>query len=103
MFKCLWQVSPAEPEVTVKNGRDDDVSVRSADLDKGRSSDEEERGQWSNPAEFILSCLGYAVGLGNVWRFPYLVYTNGGGNETLSIGCCDDHHRVLLGAIKVLR
>ncbi|GFS05133.1 transporter [Elysia marginata] len=36
------------------------------------------RGQWENKAEFVLSCMGMSVGLGNVWRFPYLAYKNGG-------------------------
>ncbi|CRK99499.1 CLUMA_CG012818, isoform A [Clunio marinus] len=37
------------------------------------------RGNWGNQIEFILSCLNYAVGLGNVWRFPHLAFRNGGG------------------------
>ncbi|CAG5136544.1 unnamed protein product, partial [Candidula unifasciata] len=42
------------------------------------SSDEVERGTWGHKAEFILSCIGLSVGLGNVWRFPYLAFKNGG-------------------------
>lgn len=37
------------------------------------------RGKWANNTEFILAMAGEIIGLGNVWRFPYLCFKNGGG------------------------
>lgn len=43
----------------------------------------DKRGQWANKREFILTVVGEIVGLGNVWRFPYLCFKNGGGKQTI--------------------
>ena len=40
-----------------------------------------QRYKWGNKAEYILATLGYAVGFGNLWRFPYLCQKNGGGKD----------------------
>lgn len=37
------------------------------------------RGTWNNKRDFIIALFSYGVGLGNVWRFPYLAYSSGGG------------------------
>ena len=39
----------------------------------------EQREQWQSRASFIMAAIGSAVGLGNVWRFPYVAYESGGG------------------------
>ena len=41
---------------------------------------EEERENWGSKWEFIFSCIGLSVGIGNVWRFPELAYRNGGAS-----------------------
>lgn len=41
----------------------------------------EERGHWRSKTEFLLAVAGNIVGMGNVWRFPYLCYRNGGGKS----------------------
>ncbi|XP_044743908.1 sodium- and chloride-dependent glycine transporter 1-like [Chrysoperla carnea] len=46
---------------------------------ENETKNESNRDQWSNKTEFLLSSLGYANGMSNVLRFPYLCYRNGGG------------------------
>lgn len=37
------------------------------------------RERWDSRSVFVLAAIGSAIGLGNVWRFPYIAYNNGGG------------------------
>ncbi|XP_052231528.1 sodium- and chloride-dependent glycine transporter 1-like isoform X2 [Dreissena polymorpha] len=55
--------------------QDDDTEGTESSSESGDYS----RGVWARKIEFILSVIGYSVGVGNLWRFPYLVMQNGGG------------------------
>ncbi|KAJ9585625.1 hypothetical protein L9F63_002570 [Diploptera punctata] len=46
---------------------------------------EEDRAAWSGKMQFFLSIIGYSVGLGNIWRFPYLCQQNGGGKYIIRL------------------
>ncbi|XP_049699566.2 sodium-dependent nutrient amino acid transporter 1 isoform X2 [Helicoverpa armigera] len=47
--------------------------------DAAKPATENERQQWDNQYQFLMSCIATSVGLGNVWRFPFIAYQNGGG------------------------
>jgi len=52
------------------------------------SDSEASRGRWSSRLAFILAATGSAVGLGNIWKFPYVTGENGGGAFVLVYLLC---------------
>lgn len=56
-----------------------EVTTEPVDAITKKELENDKNNEWGSNLSFVLAMIGSAVGLGNIWRFPYVLYKNGGG------------------------
>jgi NSS family neurotransmitter:Na+ symporter len=66
--------------IKIEQERDEEVQAPAIISEKDTKVIENEKSnEWGSNLSFLLAMIGSAVGLGNIWRFPFVLYSNGGG------------------------
>lgn len=68
------------PATTKKQSIDEEQNNSSNPVNADNNEAVDERGSWGKDIEFLFSCIALSVGLGNIWRFPFVALDNGGGS-----------------------
>ncbi|XP_017884390.1 sodium-dependent nutrient amino acid transporter 1-like [Ceratina calcarata] len=70
-----FQMDEACPEAKVHEKSQEKSDLQTETVDQSAPS----RDEWGGGLQFLMACIATSVGLGNVWRFPFTAYENGGG------------------------
>lgn len=74
-----FQMEDVHLEQKENNFSDVEKSLKKPEQQKDPPENDSSREEWSGGLQFLMACIATSVGLGNVWRFPFTAYENGGG------------------------